>query len=108
MEEVWANYLSNAIKYGGYPPVVQLGAFHLDNHFVRFWIQDNGDGIKPEEQVRLFNDFSQLEGRRKVDGHGLGLSIVRRIIEKMGGNVGVESRGRNGEGSRFWFTLPEA
>jgi signal transduction histidine kinase len=108
MEEVWANYLSNAIKYGGYPPVVQLGAFHLDNHFVRFWIQDNGDGIKPEEQVRLFNDFSQLEGRRKVDGHGLGLSIVRRIIEKMGGNVGVESRGRSGEGSRFWFTLPDA
>ncbi len=104
IEEVWANYITNAIKYGGSPPVVQLGAIVEDDGFVRFWIQDNGDGISPENQSKLFQDFSRVE-RGKVEGHGLGLSIVARIIEKMGGRVGVDSRGRPGEGSRFWFTL---
>lgn len=108
IEEVWTNYLNNAIKYGGIPPVVQIGASPLDDGMVKFWIQDNGEGIKPEDQSRLFIDFSRLDGNHQPDGHGLGLSIVRRIIEKMGGKVGVESRGHLGEGSRFWFTLPAA
>ena len=108
IEEVWTNYLNNAIKYGGTPPVVQIGASPLEDGMVKFWIQDNGEGIKPEDQSRLFIDFSRLDNNFQLDGHGLGLSIVRRIIEKMGGKVGVESRGRSGEGSRFWFTLPAA
>jgi signal transduction histidine kinase len=107
VEEVWANYLTNAIKYGGSPPIVQLGAFVEGDGFVRFWIQDNGDGISPEDQAKLFQDFSRVNHGR-VEGHGLGLSIVARIIEKLGGKVGVDSRGRPGEGSRFWFTLRAA
>lgn len=107
VEEVWANYLTNAIKYGGSPPIVQLGAFVEGDGFVRFWIQDNGDGISPEDQAKLFQDFSRVNHSR-VEGHGLGLSIVARIIEKLGGKVGVDSRGRPGEGSRFWFTLRAA
>lgn len=107
VEEVWANYLTNAIKYGGSPPIVQLGAFVEGDGFVRFWIQDNGDGISPEDQAKLFQDFRRVNHSR-VEGHGLGLSIVARIIEKLGGKVGVDSRGRPGEGSRFWFTLRAA
>ncbi|MEN4012687.1 MAG: tetratricopeptide repeat-containing sensor histidine kinase [Bellilinea sp.] len=104
VEEVWANYLSNAVKYGGAPPVIQMGAFPEEEGFIRFWVQDNGDGLKPEDQNRLFQDFSRVDSGR-VEGHGLGLSIVARIVEKLGGRVGVDSRGRAGEGCRFWFSL---
>lgn len=104
VEEVWANYLSNAIKYGGIPPVIQIGAFPEGEGSIRFWVQDNGDGLKPEEQSRLFQDFSRINHGR-AEGHGLGLSIVARIVDKLGGRVGVDSRGRPGEGCRFWFTL---
>lgn len=107
VEEIWANYITNAIKYGGLPPHVQLGAIAEGDGFVRFWIQDNGDGINPEDQAKLFQDFSRVD-RGRAEGHGLGLSIVARIVEKLGGRVGVDSRGRPGEGSRFWFTLRAA
>ena len=100
--EVWTNYLSNAIKYGGRPPYVELGADAEDGS-VRLWVRDNGEGLTPEEQARLFAPFERLHHVR-AEGHGLGLSIVRRIVEKLGGEVGVESV--PGEGSTFFFTLP--
>lgn len=103
--EVWANYLSNACQYGGDPPRLQLGADVLDNAQVRFWVRDNGDGIAPEDQERLFMPFTRLSQAR-AKGHGLGLSIVRRIVERLNGRVGVESEGRPGCGSLFYFTLP--
>jgi len=124
VEEVWINYISNAIKYGGRPPKVELGADRClrpadqpvtgpasgngpthDRPYVRFWVRDNGLGLTPEEQVRLFAEFSRLR-KVRIQGHGLGLSIVRRIVERLGGEVGVESR--VGEGSLFYFTLPAA
>jgi signal transduction histidine kinase len=103
VEEVWANYISNAIKYGGRPPHIELGATAQDDGVVRFWVRDNGAGLTPEEQTRLFIPFTRLDQVR-VKGHGLGLSIVRRIVEKLGGQVGVESH--VGQGSTFSFTLP--
>jgi signal transduction histidine kinase len=72
---------------------------------VRFWVHDNGDGISPQDQSRLFAPFERLSQVR-IQGHGLGLSIVRRIVEKLGGQVGVESDGVPGHGSVFSFTLP--
>jgi signal transduction histidine kinase len=105
IEEVWANYVSNAIKYGGRPPRVELGADTLPGGMVRFWVRDNGDGLTPEDQARLFTPFARLDQAR-AKGHGLGLSIVRRIVEKLGGQVGVESDGAPGRGSVFYFTLP--
>ena len=103
IEEVWTNYLSNAIKYGGTPPQITLGADSFDATHVRFWVQDNGPGIASEDLSRLFVEFARLNTTH-TEGHGLGLSIVQRIVERLGGQVGVESR--VGAGSRFWFTLP--
>ena len=113
VEEVWTNYLSNAIKYGGQPPRMELDAEILPpvppargegkEGTVRFWIRDNGPGLTPEEQAHLFTPFTRLD-QACARGHGLGLSIVRRIVEKLGGQVGVESE--VGQGSTFSFTLP--
>jgi len=103
VEEVWANYLSNAIQHGGRPPRVELGAMEQADGMVCFWVRDNGPGLTPEEQARLFTPFTRLDQVRSK-GHGLGLSIARRIVEKLGGQVGVESEA--GQGSVFTFTLP--
>jgi signal transduction histidine kinase len=103
VEEVWANYISNAIKYGGQPPRVELGAESESNGMVRFWVKDNGQGLDADQQARLFSQFTRL-GDRTVSGHGLGLSIVRRIVDKLGGQVSVESA--VGQGSTFSFSLP--
>ncbi len=105
IEEVWVNYLSNALKYGGSPPRIELGATVEAPAWVRFWVRDNGPGIEPEDQARLFVPFERLSQAR-AKGHGLGLSIVRRIIEKLGGEVGIESAA--GTGTVFSFTLPQA
>ncbi len=106
IEEVWVNYLSNAIKYGGTPPVIEMGADQLPlQQMVRFWIKDNGKGLSQDEQKQLFVKFSRLDPTR-AEGHGLGLSIVKRIVDKLGGEVGVLSNAAKGEGSVFYFTLP--
>jgi len=108
--EVWLNLVSNAIKYGGRPPRVELGAQVEPDGRVRFWVRDNGEGLTPEEQACLFVRGGQLQRSRSL-GHGLGLSIVRRIVEKLGGQVGVQStvgQGVDGSlpGSTFFFILP--
>lgn len=105
VEEVWANYFSNAIKYGGQPPRLEVGATPQADGSVRFWVRDNGAGLTPDEQDRLFIPFTKLSQVR-AKGHGLGLSIVQGIVEKLGGQVGVESQ--MGQGSLFYFTLPAA
>lgn len=105
LEEVWANYISNAIKYGGGSPVVKIGADVLPDNRIKFWIKDNGKGLSEEEITLLFHKFTRLDTLR-AEGHGLGLSIVKRIIEKLNGETGVESENIPGEGCTFYFTLP--
>jgi len=101
IEEVWVNYLSNGLKYGGQPPRLICGYDHQDDQIVRFWVKDNGPGISPEKQAELYAEFTRLEPIR-ASGHGLGLSIVKRIVDKLGGEVGLESV--LDEGSTFYFT----
>lgn len=103
LEEVWTNYISNALKHGGQPPRVELGASTQTDGMVRFWTRDNGPGVPPHEQARLFAPLSQVSPS-DARGDGLGLSIVLCIVEKLGGQVGVESE--VGRGSQFFFTLP--
>ncbi len=105
IEEVWANYISNALKYGGPSPRVELGATCQSDGMVRFWTRDKGQGVPSEARTCLFTPFTQL-GKSHKGGHGLGLSIVLHIVEKLGGQVGVESE--VGKGSLFYFTLPVA
>ena len=93
------------MKYGGRPPRIELGSSKGDEGMVRFWIQDNGAGLTAEQQRELFTPFTRLSQVR-LEGHGLGLSIVQRIVERLGGQVGVESDGVPGQGSTFYFTLP--
>ncbi len=104
-EEVWDNFISNAIKYGGNPPHIELGAKVLADGMVCFSIRDNGHGIPMTTQNRLFKAFNRLHVNL-ADGHGLGLAIVDRIIRRLGGSVAVQSSGVPGEGSTFSFTLP--
>ncbi len=105
IEEVWFNYLSNAIKYGGQPPRLEVGVKTEADGQLCFWVRDNGLGLTPEAQARLFTPFTRLNQVR-AKGHGLGLSIVRRIVEHLGGRVGVESS--PDQGSLFYFTLKPA
>lgn len=102
LEEVWYNYLSNGIKYGGRPPRLELGFDELDNGMIRYWVKDNGPGLPVDDPLTLFHP--QTRRHRSSDGHGLGLSIVQRVIDRLGGQVGAESL--PGGGSRFSFTLP--
>ena len=115
--EVWVNYLTNAIKYGGTPPCLELGydvpaavdgpsggtGVREGVRFVRFWVKDNGPGLTVAQTARLFTPFTRLQPSR-ASGHGLGLSIVYRIVARLGGQVGVDST--DGQGCTFWFTLP--
>jgi PAS domain S-box-containing protein len=103
VEEVWYNYISNAIKYGGDPPRIELGADILPDNRVRYWVRDNGAGLTGDQKKQLFRPFQRLEQVWNKEGQGLGLSVVKRVIEKLGGEVGVEST--PGEGSTFSFTL---
>jgi PAS domain S-box-containing protein len=105
VEEIWTNYLSNAIKYGGSPPKIEVGSMAADGGKVCFYVKDNGPGLTPEQQAKLFTPFTRLS-QINVEGHGLGLSIVQRVAEKLDGDVGVTSA--VGEGSTFTFTLPAA
>lgn len=105
VEEALMNYISNALKYGGQPPRVNITAVYDDTEadMVRLTVADNGHGLTSDEQAKLFIPFSRLNPSQS-DGHGLGLSIVQRIVTRLGGRVGVDST--PGHGSKFWFTLP--
>jgi two-component system, sensor histidine kinase and response regulator len=82
---------------------VELGASVLNDDRVRYWVKDNGEGVPEALRNRLFVPFNQL-GRKRGTSHGLGLSIVLQIIQKLGGEVGMEKA--DGTGSIFYFILP--
>jgi len=108
VEEVIANLVSNALKYMGEDnpePQIKIHA-HKRDDFVICQVEDNGIGIAPQDQSRLFEMFGRIRNKqtRDIPGLGLGLSIVQRIISKLGGEVGVTST--LGVGSCFWFSLP--
>ncbi|MDA8346233.1 MAG: ATP-binding protein [Thermaerobacter sp.] len=106
LRQVLLNLLSNAVKYnrsGGRVHVSWQG----QDAMVRFAVEDTGRGIAPERQVQLFLPFERLGAEETgEEGSGLGLVVVKRLVEAMGGEVGVVSQ--PGEGSTFWFTLPAA
>jgi signal transduction histidine kinase len=107
LEQVLVNLVSNALKFvpAGKVPEVEISA-ETRAEMVRVWVQDNGVGIKPEHVGKLFQPFVRLVRGPEFAGTGMGLAIVRKAVERMGGEVGVESV--EGKGSRFWIELPQA
>jgi len=107
LEQILTNLLSNALKFvpPGVTPQVSL---HTESHgsMVRLWVEDNGIGLDAQYCERIFQLFQRLHTVEVFPGTGVGLAIVKRAAEHMGGRVGVESG--VGRGSRFWIELPEA
>lgn len=103
--QVMLNLVGNALKYAklGIAPVVNIRTERRGNH-VRVLVQDNGIGIAPEYQQKIFEIFERVPNSEQHTGTGVGLAIVAKSIERLGGSLGVESSA--GAGSIFWFELP--
>ncbi|GAB3667166.1 PAS domain-containing protein [Halopiger thermotolerans] len=106
LRQVFQNLLSNAITYSGdEPPQIHVGAERRGAEWV-LSVRDEGIGIAPENQDRVFTVFDRLHSREEYDGTGIGLALCERIVERHGGEIWVDSE--PGEGSTFSFTLPVA
>ena len=104
--QVVTNLLTNAVKFvaSGVRPHVRVWAEER-GEWGRLWVEDNGIGIAPEHQVRIFRVFERLHGSETYPGTGIGLAIAAKGMERMGGRAGVEST--PGKGSKFWIELPK-
>ena len=104
---VIVNLLTNALKFvpPGTQPSIRLRSESRQG-WVRLWVEDNGIGIEPQETDKLFGMFQRLHAAKSYPGTGMGLAIVKKATQRMGGNLGVESE--PGKGSKFWVELPAA
>jgi PAS domain S-box-containing protein len=107
LSHVLSNMLTNAVKFAkpGEQPRVRVGGERMGQR-VRIWVEDEGIGIAPEHQERIFNAFERLHGQEAYPGTGIGLAIVKAGVERMGGYAGVDSK--TGNGARFWVELAAA
>lgn len=107
LEQIVANLLTNAIKFVGTDraPHVRIHAERWGGR-VRLWFDDNGIGVDPQYRKKIFNVFERLHGQEHFSGTGIGLAIVKKGVERLGGQAGVESNPAGG--SRFWVELQQA
>jgi PAS domain S-box-containing protein len=103
--QLFQNLIGNAIRYRSEaPPRIQVRCDEQPDHWT-FHVRDNGVGIEPRHQARIFQIFQRLYAEHEIPGSGIGLAICKRIVERHGGKIWVESQA--GEGSTFSFTLPK-
>lgn len=106
IDQVFSNFISNAIKYNNNPePIIKVSYEELEQMH-QFCVEDNGPGIEEQFHDKIFVIFQTLQARDQVESTGVGLAIVKKIIEEKGGKVWVESS--KGQGSRFFFTLSKS
>ena len=107
LQQVFMNLIGNAVKYAGAArPDVQIAVRCRDlGGAFEFSVSDNGPGIPPEFHERIWGLLQTLESRDKVEGAGIGLAVVKKIVESRGGRVAVEST--EGQGAVFRFTWPK-
>ncbi|MFD1873375.1 sensor histidine kinase [Hymenobacter bucti] len=107
LQQVFTNLISNAIKYHDRPSTghIHIGCDEASNDFYRFSVQDDGPGIAPEYHERIFIIFQTLVERDALESTGVGLAIVKKIVERQGGRIWVEST--EGQGATFFFTWPK-
>ncbi|MGZ4972956.1 MAG: sensor histidine kinase, partial [Limisphaerales bacterium] len=105
LTQCFSNVLSNAVKFveAGKKPRVKVWS-EMKGDMVRFWFQDNGIGIPADQQERVFVMFQRLD--KSYEGTGVGLALVRKVVQQMKGNVGFESA--PGQGTKFWIDLRAA
>jgi PAS domain S-box-containing protein len=103
VKQVMINLLSNAIKYNRKEGTVTIESIISPSGSVRVSIHDTGNGLSPQQISQLFQPFNRLGQERETEGTGIGLVVCKRLVELMGGTIGVESAA--GEGSVFWFEL---
>jgi PAS domain S-box-containing protein len=104
IEQVFQNLLANALKFcGDKPPEIHIGAHEEPDAWV-IWVRDNGIGIGPQYFERIFQVFQRLHTRKKHPGTGIGLAICKKIIERHGGRIWLESE--PGKGTTFYFSIP--
>ncbi len=101
-----SNLLVNAVKFvaAGTAPRITIRTENIHS-LVRIWVEDNGIGVEPEDQQKIFGMFEKLHAQDVYPGTGIGLAIVKKAAERMGGMVGMESSPGTGSGSRFWIQL---
>ncbi|MFP4006966.1 MAG: PAS domain S-box protein [Spirulinaceae cyanobacterium] len=106
LPQILINLIQNALKFTApeIQPQIRLWSELVDENTRRLWIEDNGIGIKPEHQKRIFTLFERLHGSESYTGTGIGLALVNKGMERLRGRVGVESE--IGVGSRFWLNFP--
>jgi light-regulated signal transduction histidine kinase (bacteriophytochrome) len=103
LTELYQNLIGNALKFSGdQPPIIQLTLEESDGDLV-FGVKDNGIGIEPKYAQQIFQPFRRLHGRAEYEGSGIGLAICRKIVERHGGKIWVDSE--PGKGAHFRFTL---
>ena len=107
LQQVFTNLISNAVKYHDHPEAgtIRIGCEDLNDNFYQFSVQDDGPGIAAEYHERIFIIFQTLVERDALESTGVGLAIVKKIVERQGGRIWVESA--EGQGATFFFTWPK-